>query len=359
MKRIICLIDSLGAGGAQRQLVGLAAALKGCGYDVEVAIYHRDFFYLDILKEAQVPCELIKGASSKYKRFWLIAKYLQRKSPDVVVAYLDSPCICACIAKLLNHKFKLIVSERNTTQRLSFQEQLKFYLYRFADRIVPNSFTQGQFIKNNYPNLERKIDVITNFIDIKSFVPSEQMQNNAIPQVISVGRTTVQKNYLNMVEAVNILVQKGVIAHFNWYAKSFEDQYRYEINERIKAYHLEHVISIYEPVEDIADRYRESDIFWLASYFEGFPNVLCEAMACGLPVACSNVCDNPYIVNGVANGVLFDPNSPQDMADKIALLLQKTIDEKHQMSLNNVNRIQELCSFNTFISHYRRLIDDL
>ena len=57
MKKILCLIDSLGAGGAQRQMVGLATFLKEKGYDVVVAIYHKDngeLFYADNLLSAGV-----------------------------------------------------------------------------------------------------------------------------------------------------------------------------------------------------------------------------------------------------------------------------------------------------------------
>ena len=51
MKRILCFIDSLGAGGAQRQLVNLAIGLKKRDYIVSFLVYHVDDFYLPILQE--------------------------------------------------------------------------------------------------------------------------------------------------------------------------------------------------------------------------------------------------------------------------------------------------------------------
>ena len=54
MKKILCVIDSLGAGGAQRQMVGLATMLKEKGYSVKVLIYHNSLFYADVLKVSNV-----------------------------------------------------------------------------------------------------------------------------------------------------------------------------------------------------------------------------------------------------------------------------------------------------------------
>ena len=63
--RIILFTDCLGAGGAQRQLVGLAVMLKEKGFDVKVATYFDIDFYKHYLDEANVPNELIPGADNQ------------------------------------------------------------------------------------------------------------------------------------------------------------------------------------------------------------------------------------------------------------------------------------------------------
>lgn len=50
------------------------------------------------------------------------------------------------------------------------------------------------------------------------------------------------------------------------------------------------------PNQSIEVEYRKADVFCLPSLYEGYPNVVAEAMSCGLPILCSNVCENPYIV---------------------------------------------------------------
>ena len=81
------------------------------------------------------------------------------------------------------------------------------------------------------------------------------------------------------------------------------------------------IVEFHPPTSDVVSVYRNSDIFILPSIYEGFPNVLCEAMSCGLPVLASNVCDNPNIVADGENGLLFNPLSIDDMAEAISSML--------------------------------------
>jgi glycosyltransferase involved in cell wall biosynthesis len=72
--------------------------------------------------------------------------------------------------------------------------------------------------------------------------------------------------------------------------------------------------------EDLRLLYQEADLFVMPSFNEGFGFPLLEAMACGTPVAASNRGSIPEIISNC--GLLFDPNSPRDMADKMLTLLK-------------------------------------
>ena len=67
MKRILLFTDSLGAGGAQRQLVGLAVMLQRAGYKVKVCTYHNIDFYKNYLDDNHVENELIPNAGNAKK----------------------------------------------------------------------------------------------------------------------------------------------------------------------------------------------------------------------------------------------------------------------------------------------------
>ena len=65
MKKLLLFTDSLGAGGAQRQLVGLATLLQQRGYIVKVCTYHNLDFYKSFLDENEIENELIPGAANE------------------------------------------------------------------------------------------------------------------------------------------------------------------------------------------------------------------------------------------------------------------------------------------------------
>ena len=118
------------------------------------------------------------------------------------------------------------------------------------------------------------------------------------------------------------------------------------------------MVLFYPACENIEMKYQQSDGFCLPSFYEGFPNVLCEAMACGLPVVASNVCDNPYIVSEGENGYLFDPKDPDSIADALQRLVALSNCERKEIGIRNRNRIVEICAEKVFLDKYEALLND-
>ena len=85
--------------------------------------------------------------------------------------------------------------------------------------------------------------------------------------------------------------------------------------------------------------------------------MICEAISCGLPVACSNVCDNAIYVQDGVNGVLFDPHDEVSMANELEELLLLTDSEYETYSMESRRRAIEKLSKDCFIRQYLSLID--
>lgn len=356
MKKIILFTDSLGAGGAQRQLVGLAKLLNIEKYDVTVLTYHKFEFYIPFLQEDNIKYVLLNGLNNPIKRIYSIIQYIRKEGPDVVIAYQETPSLIASFVKLFCPKIKVVVSERNTTQIVNRKDKIRFFLYRYVDKIVPNSYSQESFLKQNYPNYSNKITTITNFVDLEKYRPNIKDRNEV--HTIMVAATIFNsKNTLLFIDAVNILKNKGLRFVVKWYG--YSDKYNEYYNEcinKIEKYSLSKHIKLLPKTLEIEKCYNEADYFCLPSFFEGTPNVICEAIASGLPVACSNVCDNSRYVRNGENGYLFDPLSPESIADALQSMLSLTDSEYKSYSLRSRQIAEEKLHKNLFCQKYIELI---
>ena len=357
MKKIILFTDSLGAGGAQRQLVGLGIMLKNAGYDITVATYYDIDFYRSQLDEAGVRNVLIPNADDEKKRLFVVRSFFKKEQPDWVIAYQETPSLVACVAKILGGKFRLIVSERNTTQHIGRYERVRFFLYRWADAIVPNSYTQGEFLASHYPWMKKKLTTISNFVDLTQFSYVKKKKRK-IPEIAVAASIWSSKNTLGFVDAIKILVNRGFKFHVSWYGKSESNLDYFNLcQQKIVKYDLQSYIELKDKTKQIKQVYQNADFFCLPSFYEGTPNVICEAMSCGCPVICSSVCDNSIYVEDGDNGFLFDPHNPKSMAESIGRALLVTDYEYAYLSNQSRNRAERLLSEKTFLDKYIKIIE--
>ena len=357
MKKIILFTDSLGAGGAQRQLVGLGIMLKNAGYDITVATYYDIDFYRSQLEDAGVRNVLVPKAADSKKRIMAVRSFFKKEQPDWVIAYQETPSFVACVAKILGGKFRLIVSERNTTQHISRYERVRFFLYRWADAIVPNSYTQGEFLAFHYSWMKKKLTTISNFVDLTQFSYVKKKKRE-IPEIAVAASIWSSKNTLGFVDAIKILVNMGFKFHVSWYGKSDSNLDYFNLcQQKIVKYDLQSYIELKDKTKQIKQVYQNADFFCLPSFYEGTPNVICEAMSCGCPVICSSVCDNSIYVEEGDNGFLFDPHNPESMAESIGRALLVTDNEYAYLSNQSRNRAERLLSEKTFLDKYIKIIE--
>lgn len=86
MKNIVCFIDSLTSGGAQKQIVQLAILLSEHKYNVKLVCYWDKAFFLPVIEQHNIEYICIGGASNKYKRLIKVYKYFHAEKPDCVIS---------------------------------------------------------------------------------------------------------------------------------------------------------------------------------------------------------------------------------------------------------------------------------
>lgn len=355
---VICFIDSLGSGGAQRQMVGLANQLSEAGFNVQMLVYHDlNFFQSSLNSNIELN---ILPESSNIKRIFNAYWYIKREKPDWVISFLESPSIISCIVKVLYPHFKLIVSERNTTQHIGRKERLRFNLFRMADYVVPNAYSQEKFIKDNFHFLQQKTTTIANFVDLEYFAFKERTIH-PIPQIMVAASIWQSKNTLNFIRAVKTAVDKGANFFIKWFGfvkgtTGANLEYYDACNKLIEDLGVGDYIQLLEKTANIKEEYYNADFFCLPSYYEGTPNVICEAIATGLPVICSDVSDNARYVKSGINGYLFSPNNINDISDSLLKICSLPSDEWKKFSKNSRNIAEDNLCMGSFLNQYINLI---
>ena len=356
MSKVLCVITGMGSGGAERQLVGLTKMLMDNGHEVEVVWYSKLDFYKSQLVEYGIPYKELY-ANGIVAKIVNIAQEVKRYKPDTVISFLTGPNTITPLLKMVGFRYHLIVSDRNTLQCLNLKYKLCFFLFKWADVIVPNSYSESKFISTHYPQFSKKLRVITNFTNTDYFCPRTEVKlPKNVTEFIIVARVDEQKNVKRFLKAVALLKERNAHVKFRWFGNSFKAEYRDECIQMINDLKVADYISIHPSTKQILKEYQSADAFCLPSLYEGFPNVVCEAMSCGLPVLCSNVCDNPNIVENGVNGYLFDPNNEIDIADTIEKFMKDMLPKADKIAKLNRDKIQHLCSPKAFVQKYLDII---
>jgi glycosyltransferase involved in cell wall biosynthesis len=177
-----------------------------------------------------------------------------------------------------------------------------------------------------YPNVNEKISIIPNGVDIRRFEGLIDAAKTNFFKVLFVGRLDWVKGIETLIEAVKILKddhhslmkEKGVQFHLVGYG--FEiDHYEREVN-RLK---LDNLIFFRGQItgSDLIREYKSSHLFILPSICEGQPITILEAMAGGLPVLTTCAADNSGIVTPEV-GWRIEERNPQLLAEKLLEAIQ-------------------------------------
>ena len=341
--KVLCVIPSLGSGGAERQLVSLAVLFKQKGIDVEFLIYHKDFFYKYILDENSIKINLI-STNNNFDRVLKVRKFIRDSKSDAVISFLETPSFLACISTVGGKKWKLITTELSSKKSTfeSLKGKLFCYFRRYSDLIVCNSYNSMTMWENYHPDYFDKLKVIYNPVILpvitSTYVPKK---NNRLNLLVAASYQYL-KNPICLIEALSLLdedIRKKVIV--NWYGRkeiTAGDTKAYdEAMSLIDKYNLHDVIKLNGPTTDIANKMNEADIVGLFSKLEGLPNAICEAMMIGKPIIMSKVSDYINLVDE-ENGFLCDWDNPNSI--KIALEQAIFLNDKELIKMGLKSKIK-------------------
>lgn len=363
--RILCLIDSLDQGGAQRQLSLLAARLACRGHAVEVLTYLPKRFFDPAIETAGVSVHRLPR-SGRLRRILAIRRALRARRPDVVLAYLNGPALYAELAGLPRRCFGLIVVEFSLPGRSPrLRERLRWAGHLLADAVVTETGHFRRQLAQAAPWLAGRTRVIRNGVDLGAFRPrrspvESRRVADGVSRVLVLARYAPEKNPFGMLAAIGRVRQAApeMRVKLDWYGSAADEDnglYR-ALKTEVRERGLEDMFRLHGPVTDCAALYREASLVCLPSFYEGCSNVICEAAASGVPLIVSDVCDNRRFVLDGVTGFLADPHAPETFADAILRFHRLPAAARQQMGQRARAHAEELFDLDRFANDYEALI---
>lgn len=365
--KIVCFIDNLGAGGAQRQLTTLGVFFRKAGHSVSFITYHEDMFFRPMLDANGVGVERLR-ARSRLGRPVALRKRLLCEAPDAVLAFLEGPCLYAELAGLPKRPWRLVVSERLEMNGNGKAPNWKRGFHRLADCITTNSHANRRALAQVLGKSAARIATIYNCLDLESFKPAGSARRHGSGPIRLVVAASYQprKNTLGLIRAVAMALSQHptLKLQIDWYGgfpllrQGSEDRrYFEECQELIRGLGLARSFHLHEKDKAIISRYQEADAVALPSLAEGLPNAVCEGMACGLPVLASRIGDADILVDQGVNGFLFEPQHPEDMARALLDFCGLSREARLAMGVESRRKAEVLFSPEHAVNAYQRLLE--
>jgi len=328
----ICIVTpSFNGGGAERIAVNLANYYAEQGHELIIVAFKASGPFINQVSEKVNVIDL--NSRARYVFFKLLSA-LKSQQPDLVLSVIrDSNILVGITALFFNSQ--IIFREANTLAAITVMPALKKWVYLFlmsqtykrAHKVIANSFdTQADLLNNNIVK-QSKVTVIGNPVLSTAFealllepVRHKWLGDSDYKTILNVGRLHKQKNQAHLIKTFKDVFAQQQNARLIIVGEGVENA---NIVSLIAKLDLTAFVDIVLFQRNPYTYYKAADVFVLTSDWEGFGNVIVEAMASETPVISTDCPGGPkMILNNGEFGRLVQPNSVIKLAEAIIQEIQ-------------------------------------
>lgn len=373
--KVIHVITGLLTGGAQMTLYKLLAGTNRNQFEPVVISLTDQGTLGSRIMDLDIPVHRLNMKPSKptvvgLKHLITLIRSLQ---PDVIQGWMYHANLTATLAGAFTTKsIPILWNIRHTPYDLrdgnrmtSMLIRLGAPLSRMPARIIYNSNTSATRHQSLGYQVARQ-HVLPNGFDLEQFSPSQDARQSVrdelglrknTPLIGIVARYHPMKDHHNFLQAASILVEKQPDAHFVIIGRDIKSNtpLMEMLNGNKKLKQQTHLLG---ERRDVPRLNAALDIASSASAWgEAFPNVIGEAMACGVPCVVTDVGDSAWIVGDT--GRVVPPRNPQGLARAWEELLCLHPDERQSLGLTARQRIEDQFSVSGMVHSYEHLYKDV
>ena len=343
--KLCFVLPSLAGGGAERAAVHILNALDGQQWDRSMYLFDRVGPYLD---EVSPQIRLSAGTDqSRIGRWQALRRFIRDTRPEIVVSFLSYFSVLTAARAagvgarvVFNQQTPMtaFLADGDYPWRGAWHRRVFTLVtrtgYAAADLVVATSRGVADDLQAAFGVDPAHVRVVPNPVDLDRVAAAAVEPLDAAfqeqwtsPVIVAAGRLAEAKNYPLLIDAMAVLRQRIPARLFILGQGELEGAIRARIAER----GLTDAVILCgfqrNPWKFIA----KADVFALTSHYEGFGNVLVEAMACGVPVVATASAGTRDIVRDGQNGVLVQAHAAEAVAAALARVLSDGV-QRAQMS---------------------------
>lgn len=342
MKHVILLLPDLVPGGAQRIFIDLANALTTAGYKTSAIVAYpcqgawsfspeTEVVYLSNTEHGPWSWVTLPAL------FFRLRKTLKSKHPDAVVSTLTGMNLLTLLATSnRSEDYPVMIREASTIQNKTniLIGILKKHLYPTASAIIAVSEGVSDDLEITAGLARSNLHVINNPVSIEQVKQASRAQvshkwlnDKSCPVFISVGRLTKAKDHETLIKAFD-LVRRKVPAKLIIVGEGPE---RLGLEHLVHSMRLDDTVDMPGHLDNPYALMARADAFVLSSRWEGFVNVLLEALALGMPIVSTDCHSSPReILKNGEYGYLVAPGDTHQMAESMQDVLTSRPQPEHQ-----------------------------
>ena len=390
-KHITFFIGTLAGGGAERVILNLTREFIRNGITIDLLVTKFKGPLTTLVPDSVNVIELEKSSRADVAKVvfklplsawyaalvWLfidgpkvirrlpaLIDYLNHSSPDVVLSTLDAVNICLLWAKYLSHSESRFIirqaifhSQQVNHAQSIFAGKLLTRLvkkwYPSADKIISLTNQMAEDLQESCNIPAAKINTVYNPVDIDAILARRNEAPENLPQltsgaamIMAAGRLCKQKNFPALLQAIRVLKPRRKVA----LVILGEGPDRPLLEKVIEDLRLKDNVHLLGHVKNPYAYMTQADVFVLTSLWEGLPNVIIEALACGCRVVSTDCPSGPgEILQQGKYGKLVPLNDVMALANAIDDSLKENIDRQAVFSRAKDFSLQKISR--QYISH--------
>lgn len=374
MLKILHLITDLETGGAEMMLLKLVQGMDKSEFQNVVVSMMDEGTLGQEFKKAGVPlyCLGMKRGGISPVYVLRLLRIIRQERPDIIQTWLyHSDLLGTIAARILG--IPVIWNLRCADMDFKKYSRLTLFVVRLCARlssypqaIIVNS-EAGKAVHSSIGFTPKRWELIQNGFDLARFSPDEasgvKIRNElgiAEDSILIgiVARDDPMKDLDNFIEAANYLLStlkdKQEI-HFVMVGRGISSS-----NERLKRAITEGNLPYFHllgPRKDVPELMSALDIYCSSSVSEGFPNVIGEAMACGVPCAVTNAGDSALIVCGT--GRVVPVKNPEALAAACLEFINMPTQERLGLGKRARKQIEQNFNLSVIVSRYEELYREI